>query len=73
VRSDGGFGNVGIRLTLKICGRLNESEVGPKLSGGGHQESEGVDTQAVCSLAGQVSKPPLPEEHGCGCSDAIMS
>jgi hypothetical protein len=64
---------VGVRLTLKICGRLNESDVGPKLSGGGHQENEGVDTQAACSLVGHVSRPPLPEEHACGCSNTIMS
>jgi hypothetical protein len=64
---------VGIRLTLKICGRLNESDVGPKLSGDGHQESEGVDTQAVCGLVGHVPRPPLPEEHAYGRSNTIMS
>lgn len=64
---------MGIRLTLKICGHLSESDVGPKLSGGGHQESEGVDTQAVCNLVGHVPRPPLPETHACGRSNTIIS
>ena len=56
VRSDGRFGNVGIHFTLRICGRFNESEVGPRMSDGGHHESEGVD---ICVLGGQISKPSL--------------
>lgn len=68
-----GIGHVGICLTLKICGRLNESEVDPRLSDDGHQECEGVDTQGAYSLAGQISKPPLPKEHDCGRSNTIIS
>ena len=41
------------------------------MSSGGHQESEGVDTQAVCVLGGQISKPPLLDEHDCPPQDAI--
>ena len=61
-----------MRLTLKTCDRLNESEVGPKLPDGGHQESEGVDTQAVCSSFGHVWKPAHVEEHGCACLNTII-
>jgi hypothetical protein len=52
-------------LTLKICGRFNKSEVGLKMSGSRYQESEGIDTLAVCILGGQILILLLLEEHDC--------
>jgi hypothetical protein len=41
---------VDIGLTLKYCGRFDESEVGLQKRDGGHQESEGFDTPYICSF-----------------------
>lgn len=37
-------------MTLKNCGRFDESEVGLPKRDGGHQESEGFDTWNICGL-----------------------
>ena len=39
-----------VGLTLKNCGRFDESEVGLQNPDGGHQESEGFDTRYVCNF-----------------------
>ena len=39
-----------IGLTLKNCGRFDESEVGLQKPDGGHQESDGFDTLCAYSF-----------------------
>ena len=44
------FRKVGIGLTLKNCGRFDESEVVLQKRDGVHQESEGFDARYICSI-----------------------